>query len=257
MDKIKFFSIATAPITNKMRQLLMLLMTAFAISCFAQGGDFSKYKEFLKSTDVEICQPTDFKQIESINSDLARLDINPGFKVPEYGVREPSIGFVYSEIFESDDKDAAILFPSFFGYVAKFDGIVEREIMAYHNDHHLDVRPYLTVVAQDDMSEYSNADTLLIYEFDILGKPYMGKYTHVVGLYFRKYAHPSLAPKIILSDNGLNKKDEYIRILLESIRYGDEVAEEGVESEKRFPGELIILRGSPRRTESMPSQYRQ
>lgn len=235
-----------------MKKLLLLLIAAWvAISGFAQGEGFSKYKESLKSTDVEISQPRGFKRVESVGSDLERLDVNPEFKVPEYGVPEPSIGFVYSEVFESYDKDAAILYPSLFGYIAKFDGIVEREIMAYHNDHHLDVRPYLTVVAHNDMSKYSNADTLLVYEFDILGKPYMDKYTHVVGLYLRKYAHPSLAPKIIMNDNGLKKKDEYIRRLLESISYGNEVADEGVESEKRFPGELRILRESSRQTESM------
>ena len=56
----------------------MLLMVVWvAISGFAQGEGFSKYKESLKSTDVEISQPRGFKRVESVGSDLERLEVHP------------------------------------------------------------------------------------------------------------------------------------------------------------------------------------
>ena len=50
--------------------------------------------------------------------------------------------------------------------------------------------------------------------------PYREKYTHAVGVCLKKDARGSLLLKMILDDNGMKKKDEYLESLLKSINYG-------------------------------------
>ncbi|MCM1504585.1 MAG: hypothetical protein NC127_05265 [Muribaculum sp.] len=183
------------------------------------------------------------------NSKTAQLDVNPDLRMPGCGHKYPNIGWIYDAAFVSDDDNAVLLFPTVMGYMAQLDRVLELEIQASHNDTNLDVRKYLTVIADKDMSQYANADTVIVYQYDILGMPYMDKYKHVIGVYLRKYAHPSLMLKIVTNGEGLAKKDEYVKQLVKCVKYGNEISEEALKWEKDYPGKITILDNNPSHTQ--------
>lgn len=71
-------------------------------------------------------------------------------------------------------------------------------------------------------------DTVVIYELDLLFNdvPYMDAYRHCIGVYLRKYAHPALLTKIMLTDAAYEHKDKYIGMLLDNISYGNHTGRE-------------------------------
>ncbi len=223
---------------------LFLLITG---SVFANENNFQEYQETFKSMDVAITAPEGnfhFVDIAS-KSKTAQLDVNPDLRIPGCGHKYPNIGWIYDVAFISENENAVMLFPTVMGYMAKLDGIVELEIQASHNDTSLDVRKYLTVIADEDMSQYADADTAIVYQYALLGTPYMDRYTHVIGVYLRKYGHPSMMLKIVTNDEGLAQKDEYVKRILGCVKYGNEVSEEGLRWEKDYPGAITILDNSP------------
>ena len=215
----------------------------------AQTHGFKEYQDSYRKMDVTVKAPEGMRYNDnsaySAENDYQTytIDVNPDFCTLSCGHKMPNIGWIYGAAFEGDG--AVMLFPTQFSYMPQLDSWVELEIQASHSDQNLDVRPYLSVIAQKDMSKYANADTVLVYQFDILGKPFMDKYSHVIGVYLRKYAHPSIGLKIVTDDKGLTKKDEYVKLMLDCIKYGDEVHDEGVKWEKEYPGKITILDKSP------------
>lgn len=235
------------------RQLSLCAILSAGMSAAGETHGFGEYVDELKELDVAVTAPEGMRY----NDDPAyrsengyqtyTLDVNPDLRIPGCGHKYPNIGWVYSAAFESEDKDAVMLFPTSFGHMAQLDSSVELEIQASHSDQDMDVRKYLTVIAREDMSEYADADTAIVYEFDILGKPFMDRYTHVIGVYLRKYAHPSLLMKIVTDDKGLARKEELLERLISCVKYGDAVTEEGLKWEKDYPGDITILKNSPSR----------
>ncbi len=225
-----------------MRPFKILACLLLAGTVYVQARDFTDYQDYFKKMDVTITAPPDM----TCNADsVYTLDVNPDLRIPGCGHKYPNIGWLYDVAFESKDDDAVMLFPTVMGYMAQLDGVAELEIQASHNDQNLDVRKHLTVIAGKDMSQYAEADTAIVYQFDLLGKPFMDKYTHVTGIYLRKYAHPSLMLKIVTNDKGLAKKDEYVKRILDCVKFGNEVSEEGLKWEKDYPGGITILDKSP------------
>lgn len=226
---------------------ILAIIVPFAVS--AQNYTFSEYQRDANDVDVHIDKPDGFNCLSDTSSEIRNpltLDVNPEFRIPGCGHHYPTIGWIYSAIFESDNKDALLMYPGLFKYLAPLDHLIEQEIQASNSDHGLDVRPYLTTIAKEDMTQYANADTVIIYEFDIKGKPVLGKYNHCIGIYTRKYAHPSLGLKIVTDSIGPAKKDEYIKTMLKSVRYGNDVSAEGKKWEQDYPGAITILSQSPR-----------
>lgn len=105
------------------------------------------------------------------------------------------------------------------------------ELQAIAENEDLDVDDQIEKVALEDMSKYSNADTVFIYRME-LKQPYLGRYKHCTGIVMKKYAHPGMAMKIITSDAGLDKLGRYMRMLFDSVLYDDEITETGIEAEK-------------------------
>ena len=82
-----------------------------------------------------------------------------------------------------------------------------------------DTARYMRVIAEENMENYCNADTVYVYEVPLL-KPYKGVYTKCIGINMVKEGHPYGMAKILLME-GDNAKDKYMKQFLESIRYSD------------------------------------
>lgn len=77
---------------------------------------------------------------------------------------------------------------------------IESEIRTQFLDHNMDVTPYVNVISQPDMSEFSKAGKVAIYELDLNFLPVMGKYNKCIGIYLEKKMHPALAMKILMTE---------------------------------------------------------
>lgn len=207
----------------------IILTSALALSASvaqADDGIFKICHDFDTEDDIEFSVPKKFNAFES---DDAVLYVNRD--TTDYDLYHA--GWLYPVMAESETKDCLLLYPGS-GYDMGGPNLkkyAENELKAVYGDKNLDTSGIIKVIAMDDMSEYCNADTAYIYEFDFV-KPYKDKYTHCVGVCLRKYAHPGLMMKIALTDDGLAKKDEYLQTLLTAARYGDKIPPKGVEVEK-------------------------
>lgn len=142
-------------------------------------------------------------------------------------------GYIYPVVLESDAKDAVLLYPVQSYEQMIYDWKIKNELKAAFNNPDLDTSGMITVITGEDMSRYSNADTAYIYHFE-LPRPYLGKYNHCTGIYLRKYAHPAMLMKVITTDQGMEKRDEYMHTLLNSITYGNSLPQAGIEEERRI-----------------------
>ena len=184
---------------------------------------FDSYSEEIGIVDTYLYQPKNFTSINVwpySRSMYFRSSSFPPYALESISDTHP-IGLI------SFDKHAVILYP----FVALNDGIntlcnddiVEKELRSVNRNINLDVKPLVDIIALEDMSQYSNADTVAIYTLDLspIGIDYMDKYNKCIGVYMRKYGHPALILKIMLDDEGYADKDKYIRTLFDNVRYGD------------------------------------
>lgn len=195
---------------------------------------FEQYCNDLRLLDVRINMPEGFKEIDMRGR--TRLDrfINPAY---------PSDEEIYPVAIESADAQAAFLFPKIDfksrKQIIRKGHVVEDELRFNNKDLALDVRPLIEVIASEDMSQYADADTAVIYsiEADNLNR-FLGftGYNHILGVYLRKYGHPAMLLKIAMNDEGLKHKDEYLRLLLDNVRYGYRPFEGLVLQEERLAG---------------------
>lgn len=196
--------------------LFHILMSGIFSVSFAQGTGNESYDELLAMSNIRFQMPEGFHSLEIERGDT--LSINPNY-VPKYGHSSRNIGWVYPFGAESDAKDCVFLYPIVYPGMIDVDNVIEDEIQAYLSDSDADARKYVSTVSNPDILKPTNADTALIYNFE-LKIPYREKYTHAVGVCLKKDARGSLLLKMILDDNGLKKKDEYLESLLKSINYG-------------------------------------
>ena len=172
-----------------------------------------------------------FECSELYNIDLGKLK---GFNVISGTTlfkvnKEKPIGMFYRMTLASKSKDCLILFPYFDNtpvrYIAAKNmayGEVKAGLNLNPDDKtlELDSARYLKVVAKDNIEGYFNADTVFIYKVP-LSEPYKQVYGHCIGINVIKTGHPSAMIKILLTEDGKKKEEEYMQILLNSIRYGD------------------------------------
>ncbi|MCM1504590.1 MAG: hypothetical protein NC127_05290 [Muribaculum sp.] len=210
-----------------MKATILLASLLFgALTGWAEDSIFRMCHDFNTEDDIDFSLPAGFKVFEPedavlyINRDTTDYDLYYA-------------GWIYPVMAESESGDCLILYPG-----SGFDmggpnlkKYVENELKAVVVNKDLDTSTLIKVIAMDDMSEYANADTAYVYEFDFV-KPYMDKYTRCIGVCLRKYAHPGLMMKLALTDEGLAQKDEYLRMMLNSVRYGNKTPTKGVEAEE-------------------------
>ncbi len=177
---------------------------------------FCAYSNQLKEVDVYLKKPEGYKSIPM--DAQCRLFFFTSIANPS----------AYYQIgLQSSDGKAMMLFPMVlmnFGVQSLQQGRdIESDLRIYNSDRNLDINPMIEVISNKDMSRFANADTAVIYSFELSEPyvPFMERYNHCVGVYLRKYGHPALLLKLVLDDEGYKDKDAYLSELLSSVRYGD------------------------------------
>lgn len=194
-------------------------LTAYATDMtdivYPEQRAMNEYVDKLKKLDVEIAVPDSFTVVDM----RGRTDMGKCIS-SQYHIDEK-----YNVVLESPESDAFFFFPEVdyeSGHqIIRKGSTVEDEIRYNKNDLSIDIRPLIEIVADEDMSRYSNADTAVVYELEFDYFNDFLKHNHCVGVYLRKASHPAMLLKIVMNDEGYEKKDIYVRQLLDCVRYGD------------------------------------
>lgn len=191
---------------------------------------YDKYRRELKDYDIELTMPEGFTSIDMRGRNFGLIpSLCPSMFIDK----------IYPVGLESDDNEAVFLYPTIL-FDADWQTLqngyyIENELRAVHKDIDLDVRPLVDVYSLDDMSIYADADTVAIYLLDF-PMPFLDRYWHCIGVYLRKYGHPAMLMKIALNDAGLENKEEYLRKLLSTVKYGSNPVPTLVERERNLNG---------------------
>lgn len=224
--------------------LLVVLMMATTLSAYAVVNnhtrrhispeeEFSNYVEELRQNDVYVTLPQGYTPISVRGNADVRGSIGYGSKT-NIDCNPPRIG----AILEDDSCHVAICLPELLPISGAWSILggngIEADLRMAHNDMHLDVRPLVKIIAEEDMSQYANADTVAIYEFERFNRPFLEHYPTGVGIYLRKKNHPSIHLRLMLDFNSVKDKEKYIREALANVHFGDNPSETYVELEKQF-----------------------
>jgi|GEM_PF-1459564 hypothetical protein len=213
-----------------MKRINVFFFFLIAISFPFMALTKSIFNEFYASSnekDITINPPEGFHEVDSI--EFIFLFVNPQFMFKEENMEKSYNVSVHPAIFESESGDAILLYPSL-GFL-DFTNLPQHELKLVAEDENFDTSDRIRKIFGKDMSQYCNADTAYVYNFD-LGEPFRGKFTHCIGIVLRKYAHEGMALKVLTTDEGKPNAEKYMRTLLNSIRYGDAVTKKGLFLEK-------------------------
>lgn len=212
----------------KARKLIaVLFVLGIGSSAYSKSDDITEKCNLQLSHDVKIVSPSEGFHLND-SQEIFNLDINPNFKA-SYAIANSRIGSVYGMAYNSVEGDCMLLLP--YSFRVPLRDMPKCELQAAYANEHLDTDSLINIVSHPDMSMYCNADTALIYEMTLPVK-YLDKYTHCVGVYLKKYAHPDLLMKVMLTESGRQNADKYLRTLLDCVEYGNLIPEEGVKVEK-------------------------
>lgn len=215
---------------------------------------YNDYVELLRQHDVHITLPQNFTPSSIRGLSDVRNSIGRGQEFLNIDCQPADIG----AIVEDDSCRVAICYPQILLDVegapqpvylggTRESGKIEADLRMIHEDMHLDVRPMIQIIAEEDMSQYADADTVAFYEFDLPRHRFMDIYTKGVGIYLRKKEHPAILLRLMLNSNSFKEKDRYIREALDNIHFGNNPSETFAELEKKESGRPEF---------SFPMQYR-
>lgn len=203
----------------------------------------TRYQKELKNLDISISAPEGFHSIDM----RGRKRISENMRNSQYRVT-PTIDIIEVGL-ESDNNDAVFCFP----YIMYGDsaGVIRKakeiamELRQYFNhedsstfaNRSMDIKPFVRVIADEDMSKYANADTAMVYDIK-LKNAFLDQYPYMVGVYLRKKSYPALTMKVALTEDSYKDKDKYVQLLLDNIKYGNNPAEYLIKAE-----ELTAARG--------------
>ncbi len=224
---------------DKMREASSRIFYSFTNA--ERKGLFSEYQvECERDFHIKLSIPAGFETIDKMVS----FRVNEG----------RNIGVFYSLLLESRDKDCLMLYPLFienqshgiaknmtYGEVKAALNLApeENECMRMNlvngkftlgkskvpdrskETVQFDTARYMRVIAEENMENYCNADTVYVYEVPLL-KPYKGVYKKCIGINMVKEGHPCGIAKILLTE-GDDAKDKYMKQFFESIRYSDSI----------------------------------
>lgn len=224
---------------------ILLLLTS--VNTFAQKYIFKMYRfECSELFGIDLTKPKGFKVVDGMTT----------FRVNE----KRNIGTIYRMTLESKDKNCLILFPYFY-VIGNNNMVSQNmaygELKAVLNlgpeddmrlktvngkfmmqgepnskpDNQLielDSAKYVKTITGDNMENYFNADTVFIWKVPLqnwwstnLSKHNAEIYTECIGINVIKTGHPSGIIKILLTEEGKKKEEEYMQSLFESIHYSD------------------------------------
>ncbi|MDE6715949.1 MAG: hypothetical protein K2J74_05645, partial [Muribaculaceae bacterium] len=231
-----------------MKRTTIITAIFLFISLAAQGINeykdtdkaYNDYVELLKRHDVYITLPQNYAPINIRG--VSDVQKSMGRGVSHMDCRPIDI----EAIVEDDSCRVAICYPRIvFKFGSGRDPLilssvhggmkVEADLRMIHGDMFLDVRPLVNIIAEEDMSQYANADTAAIYEFE-LPNSFLGQYSKGVGIYLRKKNHPGLLLRLMFTRDSYKDKDKYIREALDNIRFGENPSRTFVELEKQDSG---------------------
>ncbi len=218
-------------VMRKIKWLLcvLLLIGVTNVSIHAQDSSESlfSFESFLKPSyrnDLKFTKPdgfVDYPITECYPFKANRKYISET-KYVSNGNQDGFGGFPYVCVLQSEAKDCVILYPMYDFGAPRFEGQIQEDVSYAAEDELMDIRPLVKIIDKKDGAYISNADKAVIYEFKT-PKKHFGLYDNFVGIYLRKQGHGCLLLKIGLTEEGLKHKDEYIKMLLSSIKYGDKI----------------------------------
>ncbi len=200
---------------------------------------YNDYVDFLKQHDVFITLPENYSPVSIRGLSYVKESIGNGDENLNFHCMPIDI----AAIVEDDSCQVAICYPQIKIdipsrpepiYLSGVHGSskIEADLRMINEDMHLDVRPFVNIIAEEDMSQYANADTVATYLFP-LRKHFMDTYTQGLGIYLRKKNHPSILLRVMYNHASEKDKDKIIRTVLDNIRFGDNPSDTFVELEKR------------------------
>ncbi|MCH5216255.1 MAG: hypothetical protein J1F10_04890 [Muribaculaceae bacterium] len=206
-----------------------LIIICVIPSLWAGILDYNEYSSTLSDLDVRIEVPSGFHVMDMRDRENFYLYVNPEYK----------IDITYPFALESGEENVAILFPSIDiasgKQIIRRGNIIEDEIRGCYGDPEIDVTSLVSVTVNRDSFKYANADTIAVYKLESnTDRLFAGKYNHYLGVYFRKYGHPALLLKILMTDEGYQKKEDYLLMLYRIINYGVKPTEELLLQEMRL-----------------------
>lgn len=215
---------------------------------------YDDYVELLRQHDVYVSLPTNHSPSSIRGLSDVKSSIGRGSENISLDCSPVDIG----AIVEDDSCKVAICYPQiqidvpgksdpYYIWGVRGSRGIESDLRMIYDDMHLDVRPMVRIIAEEDMSGYANADTVALYEFDLGRNRFMDTYTQGVGIYLRKKDHPAMLLRLMLTSSSVKEKDRYIREVLDNIRFGDNPSDTFVELEKQESGRSDF---------SFPSKYR-
>ncbi|MFS2636255.1 hypothetical protein AAH119_17790 [Bacteroides thetaiotaomicron] len=227
--------------------LSFIFIFSAAVNTFAQRYIFRMYRfECSELFGIDLTKPKGFKVVDGMTT----------FRVNE----KRNIGTIYRMTLESKDKNCLILFP-YFDVIENNNTVSQNmaygELKAVLNlgpeddmrlktvngifmmqgesnsklDNQLielDSAKYVKTITGDNMENYFNADTVFIWKAPLqnewsasLSKYNAEIYTECIGINVIKTGHPSGIIKILLTEEGKKKEEEYLQALFRSIHYSD------------------------------------
>lgn len=174
------------------------------------------YTEYLRQRDIFFSQPKGFTLSDTVYHRPYRFIPNNKHVSKFYTTNGVSC---YTPPFYSIDGNALLIFPIMVNTVSS-DFLVEDEFMAAFDDNNVDCTDKIVCIEDEGIKLRSNIDRIYRYEYDFIPEQNLN-YKHCVGLVMRKKNHVSFPIKLLMTDEGLKNKDNYIQVALDCVKYGD------------------------------------
>ena len=199
---------------------------------------FDNYIDDLGYYDVKITVPASFSIADPRAVNDIYYNINPDWKETGFVSRMNNRP---AAILEANNEEAAFIYPivtqkagrSYLMPKLQTACNIELDLRISQNNMQLDVNPMVDIISKDDMSVYSGADTVAVYELEFKKKLF-DRYSRCIGIYLRKAAHPAMLLRIALTDESYPQKDDYIRLLNKHYANNSKKAEEDKEFQKQL-----------------------
>lgn len=217
---------------NSKRKLLIHLFFLVTVQVFTQNSaSFQPISKYISKTyNIDYKKPKGF----------IALDLYEHWRPGE----ESNIGFVYSPVFQSKDKNCIIMYPSLFPFIsAQSQAIGEiKAALGQQNkagqaqeETTIDFEKYITRYTDKEANQFFNADSAFIVQLPIK-KPYKEKYVYCTGVYICKKERPVLLFKYFFTESGKLHEQDFLRLLHKKIWYrdGEWIYDERKQSENYF-----------------------
>lgn len=210
---------------------LFIFLFFSSANTFSQNYIYKMYRfECSELFDLTLKKPKGFKVIDGM--------------IPFNVSNKDNVGTFGRMLLQSKNKDCLILFPLFLmnrEHDRATRNMVYAELKAGlglnvdNKTIEIDTAKYVKTITGVDMRDYFNADTVFITKIP-LQKSYDGVYNYCIGINVLKAGHPSAMIKVLFTEEGKKKEEEYITALFNSIKYSDvtpEFSQEKVEKTRK------------------------